>query len=339
MENEQRTFWPYRTSWSLACVLILLAILLILFRVIRANWDFPGKDSETVVLIGILLVSLLPLLAAMIDVIIERGGILSFKYFNLDFSQALKIGMSGITIPTNIGIPSQVITDNNSEQILGMLRKATKCEAVIIDLEKGEAWWETRLMVLLAGATRNGKPGKIVFVATDSGVEDLFQGWSHPDELFQCLLKSNPQYSLSYHTAMAAARQWRMVEPAPGAPQVALPSWMQGLATIYPWMARDPSTGIPNEMFPEQLLAIELGNKIESQGPPKAISIARLDELFRPVLRKNSIDESWKPERQLSEFFADDASHIAVTNKGKYRTIVERLKVLSSIVKTMVEKK
>jgi len=92
-------------------------------------------------------------------------------------------------------------------------------------------------------------------------------------------------------------------------------------------------------MLPEQILAVELGREIETQVQHKTISIARLEELFRPVLRKNSIDQCWETERQISEFFADDSSHIAITNKGKYVAIIEKLKILYAIVKTLVEKK
>ena len=342
MDQSERKFWPYKTSRCLLSAAGILVVLTAIFVVLRLRLNWPDKSSETVIFIGILLISLLPLAAALIDAIIERGGVLGFKDFKLDFSQATKIGMGEITIPTNIGIPSHAITDNDSAQILDTLRKAITCEAVIIDLEEGQAWWETRLLVLLAGATRTGKPGKLVFVGTDGAVRNRFQGWSHPDELFQRLLKSNLQYSLIYHRAMAVARQWELVEPAPGMPSPfppPIPTWMQGLAASYQSMTRDPSTETPNEMLPEQILAVELGREIETQVQHKTISIARLEELFRPVLRKNSIDQCWETERQISEFFADDSSHIAITNKGKYVAIIEKLKILYAIVKTLVEKK
>jgi hypothetical protein len=80
---------------------------------------------------------------------------------------------------------------------------------------------------------------------------------------------------------MAATRKWQLIEPekpVPGVPQPPFPIWMQGLATLHPWMARDASTGLPNEMLAEQLLAIELGQELESQGQHKTISIVRMVE-------------------------------------------------------------
>lgn len=49
---------------------------------------------------------------------------------------------------------------------------------------------------------------------------------------------------------------------------------MQGaLATQHYWWAFDQATGLPNELLAEQLLASDLGAKIESQGEPKKISL------------------------------------------------------------------
>ena len=60
-------------------------------------------------------------------------------------------------------------------QILDALREATACEVVIIDLEDGQAWWETRLLVLLAGAVRLKRPERVVFVGKDGGVDRSFR--------------------------------------------------------------------------------------------------------------------------------------------------------------------
>jgi hypothetical protein len=127
----------------------------------------------------------------------------------------------------------------------------------------------------------------------------------------------------SYYKAIAAARQWELVEPPPAGVVPAAPPWIQGgLASQHQWMVFDPATGLPNEMFAEQLLQSDLGANLESAGQTKSISLVRLEELFRPVLIRERIDETWPAERQMSAFFDRDAPYIAVTRNKQYTTLI-----------------
>lgn len=340
MNDTDRRFWPFRPRTSIAFTILILVCLLIIFVVLRATIDWPGEKSEPTVLIGILLISLLPVLLALVDAIIERGGVIKAGGVEIAFPQVPQMETSGFTVPVNIGLSSQAVSDSGTTEILDALRRATTSEVVIIDLEEGQAWWETRLLVLLAGAVRHKKPEKIVFVGKDKGIDKYFQGWGYPGELLISLLRAHSQYPMSYHKAMAAALQWQMVEPTgdpANPPQLA---WMQaGLAGQHPWMAFDNTTGLPNPLLAEQLLASDLGTEVESEEQPKRISLVRLEELFRPVLHKESIDESWTAERQLSEFLNSDSDYSVITQNGKYLTMVSSMIVLNSIVRTLVEKK
>jgi hypothetical protein len=284
-------------------------------------------------------------LLALVDVFIERGGVIEYGGVKIDFSKVPQMGVSGFTVPVNIGVRGEPVTDSSTTQILDTLRQAATCDAVIIDLEEGQAWWETRLLVLLAGAERLKKPEKFVFVGTDAGKGQCFQGWAHASDLLPHLVRADPQYLRSLKTARAAARQWELVEPqnlaAPANPSIAIqPPLMQiGLATQHLWMVPDGSTGLLNELLAEQLLASDLGAKIESQGEPKKISLVRLERLFRPVLIKDRIDETWPADRQVSTFLDGDAPYIAVTQNGKYLTLVSRLAVFNEMLRSVVEKK
>ena len=74
-----------------------------------------------------------------------------------------------------------------------------------------KAWWETPLLVLLAGAVRHKK---IVFVGKDANMDRRFQGWSYADDLLPQLVIAHPQYARSLESAWAAAaRHWELVEP------------------------------------------------------------------------------------------------------------------------------
>ena len=341
MNDTDRKFWPFRPRTSIASAIIIFIGLLIIFVVLKRVNIWPTiEKAEITVLIGILLFSLLPILLALVDAIIERGGVIKAGGVGIDFSQVPQTGVSGFTVPVNIGIPGQSVSDSGTTEILDALKQATACNVVIIDLEDGQAWWETRLLVLLAGAVRLKRPEKVVFVGKDSGIDSRFQGWGATSKLLRCLLQAHPQYPLSFHKAMAAARQWEMVEPTGDIQNPPLPPWAQlGLAAQHPWMAFDNTTGLPNELLAEQLLASDLGTEVESKGMSKTINLFRLEELFGPVLHKESIDESWPAERQLSVFLNSDSDYLAVTQNGRYSTLISRLKVLNSIVRTLVEKK
>ena len=84
-------------------------------------------------------------------------------------------GAAGLQIASNIGVPGQPVTDSDTQQILDTLKQATASNVVVVDLEGGKAWWETRLLVLLAGAVRLGKPDKIVFLGKHANFDRQFR--------------------------------------------------------------------------------------------------------------------------------------------------------------------
>jgi len=344
MSESTSRFWPFDARVSIVSTIALLVVLLLLVVVLRVTIDWPSEESENILLIGVLLLSLLPVLLAVVDVLIERGGVIEYKGVKIDFSQVPRVGISGITVPVNIGVRGEPVNDSSTTQILDALKQATACDVVIIDLEEGRAWWETRLLVLLAGAERLKRPDKIVFIGTDAGKEHRFQGWAYAGDLLRHLVHAHPQYLRSLQTARAAARQWELVEPInpanpanPGAAPIQ-PPWLQGaLATQHPWMAFDGATGLANVLLAEQLLATDLGEKLERE--PRTISLVRLSELFRPVLNTESIDQSWASDRQISTFLDGEAPYVAITQNGSYATLVARLSILNALVKTLVARK
>jgi hypothetical protein len=337
--------WPFKPRSAILISIFILIILLIFLAIFRTTLSWPSQESERMVLLGIFIISLLPIILMLADLMIERGATVEYKGVKIAFSQAQTGTTPGITIPANIGVAGQPVSDSSTTQILDALRQAVSTNIVLVDLEEGQAWWETRLLVLVSGAVRHNQPKTIVFVATDGGTRNCFQGWGSASDLLPLLLNAHPKYRIIYQTALAAARQWEMVEPQGPNIQPPQPTWMQspghlaGLATRHSWMAFDVSTGLPNKFYAEQLLASELGEKIEQIEPPRTISIVRLEELFRPVLHKEAIDESWPSERQLNEFFTNDLPHVAITNNGQFKSLISRTSVLNKMVGTLVQSK
>lgn len=347
MNEPDRKFWPYGRQTSMIwSIVIFLGLFFILLQLkIFDLWKISA-ESDTAVLIGIVIVSLLPIGLSVVDVIIERGGVIEYGGVKIDFTQVSATGVSGFAVPTNIGVPGQAITDSSTTEILEALSEATACEMVVIDLGDGQAWWETRLLVLLAGAARIGRPEKIVFVGNDGGVYGSFQGWGYSMKLLPYLLKAHTQYSRIYYAAQAAARQWELVEPVmllnPNSPAVIPlqpPGMQPGLATKHPWMAFDPETGLPNHLFAEQLLASELGGTLETLEGPKPISLGRLRDIFHPVLYKDAIDITWPVDRQVAEFFDSKFNHVVITERGNYQSLTSRVSLLNEFVRRLTEKK
>lgn len=347
MSDDNRKFWPFQPRFILIAVGLFLILSLALVAGLRVALRWPTSQSDNIVLVGILLLSLLPILLALLDVIIERGGVVEYRGIKVDFSQSKEKGRAGITIAPNIGVQGTPVTESNTIQILDTLRQATSSDIVIIDLEDGQAWWETRLLVLLAGAVRLNKPDKVVFVGKEANQDRRFQGWSHPSDLLPRLMTAHPQYQRSLQAAWAADAQWKLVEPVdsptPSATVVPLPPTpicVSGtLAIGHQWMAFDNTTGLHNQLFAEQVLQDDLGQKIETQGGSREVTLTRLEELFRPILHREHIDLSWPLYRQLEVFVSLDAPVIAVTSHDKYSAIVSREAVITEVLRALIAEK
>jgi hypothetical protein len=343
MNQNDHRFWPYKTRMSLLLSLVILVLLVI---ILRFSLGWPSERSETIVLIGALVLSLSPVILALLDIIIERGMAVEIKGIRIDFSKLNAVAIDNFTVSQNIGVPGEPVTDSGTMRILEELRRAVKSDIAIIDLKEGEAWWETRLLLLLSGASRIGQPATIVFVGTEGGKQKTFLGWAPAPSLLACLLRADAMYQRCWLLSKAVARQWELVEPIypaqnqdTSAPAPPLP-WMVGLlSNNHTWMAFNQD-GLPNELFAEQYLANELGNMIETRpGGIRRISIQRLEELFRPVLKKKAIDQSATPEQQKERFFAEDASLIAMTNQGQYLGMVSKMAVFNDLFKNLTRKK
>jgi hypothetical protein len=222
------------------------------------------------------------------------------------------------------------LNDSNTAEIVDTLRMATSHDVAVVDLEDGQAWWETRLLVLCSGATRLGRPVAIVFVATEAGVEQSFQGWARPSELLRHLIEARDDLRLSYEQAAATAKQWEL---APPPPPTSPPTSTSPL--VLPWS--DPPVPAPgfavsdrggrqhlNEFAPEQILAEEVG-KLEQPSEPKGINVVRLRELFAPYLRTVAVAESAENRVWVAAVLGTTEPFLAVTGQGgRYLGLVPR---------------
>jgi hypothetical protein len=270
MNGSDRHLWPFTPRTGIFAAIVLFFVLLLTLAVLRVTADWPSESSESAVLLGVLLVSLVPIVLVLLDTMMQRGGVIEVHGVTLDFTHMRAVGTSGVTVPVNVGAPGRPVVDSGTIEIMDTLREATTSNIVVIDLEEGQAWWETRLLVLLSGAERLGRPKVVVFVGTEAGKPQQFQGWGYADELLRTLIRADPQYRQNLQRARVAGRQWDLVDPnpltdcnTPPANPTALPWMTETLATQYSWMAFE--NGVKKDLFVEQVLANELGTQIESQ--------------------------------------------------------------------------
>jgi hypothetical protein len=99
-------------------------------------------------------------------------------------------------------------------------------------------------------------------------------------------------------------------------------------------MAFCDDNGLPNELLAEQFLQNELGYKIEQKPEgSKHLNISRLNEIFKPILIKQSIDTRWTNEKQATAFFTSDTEFIAITENSKFNTLASKTKLINEVLK------
>lgn len=337
MINKKDDYKLFKLQYGIIASVIILFTLVALLIVLRKLLEWPEKDSEKTILIGIFIFSLMPFIFYIVDIAIKRGGKFEIGNFKLDFSKVEESKLSKFVVPANIGTRGQAIDETSMITILNTLEQATTNSIAIVDLEDGQAWWETRLLVLLSGAKRLGYPNKIVFVATVSGKEQYFIGWAYPNSLIKSILDDNIKYKQSYLTAKSISLQWNLIEPIPGIQFPQPFPWMQGKAFNKSNLIFDGNTGLPNDLYEEQLLQNELGNEIEKPEGGKPITYGRLIDLFNSFLNENFIDQNDPPEQQIKKLINDDLPYIALTQDGKYLSLVSRFNLYNEILKQLID--
>jgi hypothetical protein len=314
-------FWPFGTRAAVLLVPVLLILLLVVWGVSRDPLHFD-KAHAGWVLLGIVLLSVLPLLLVVLESVALSGG--SIEVGKVKFALTAAATAQSLVVATRNVAPGASISDTGSAQIIDGLRRARSARIVVVNLEDGHAWWESRLLILCAGAVRLGRPLVIVFTAMRSGRANQFVGWGHPTELLDRLLDANPDYARKFEHAMglaSAARQEHSV-PRAGAQARMVPQAKSFI--VYP---HDPES--LNPFLEEQLLADALGS-VES--PPREIGLGRLHDLFDPVLHIGRVDRTDLEAEWFKKALRSDEEYVAVTDSDTYVALMTRDDVISEVL-------
>lgn len=228
------------------------------------------------------------------------GSLVSLQFSKReDFIQEVTVSPPPILQPQQ-DVDTSAVT-NIIDALENALKDAAGEDVAVVDLGKGADWWETRLFLLCAGAARRGRPTAIVFVATvSSGRRRVFQGWAPPAELAQQLLAKREDLHDPYNKAYDEARP-------------------------------------PIDESREALLANELA-QIEMYGRHGVITVSRLHELFKPVLRtsvdldQENVDDLW-----IRTVLSTTDRFIAVTHGDDYKGLQSRDEAVNDILRALVD--
>ncbi|MGF1426525.1 hypothetical protein [Kitasatospora sp. LaBMicrA B282] len=288
----------------------LLAALLIVWGAARTALHLE-QVSAGWVLLGIAALSVLPLVLVVLDGLASTGGSIEVGTVKIALTAETAV-QPQVVVPSNVtNDPGTALADSGGHRILTALKKAAAADAVVVDLADGHAWWETRLLILCAGATRRGRPSAVVFTGVQAGRPGRFLGWGHPNELLEALLEADPDYRREYVKAngFGATARLDTAQRLPDPPSV-------------PVVVPADQPAVLNPFLEEQFLAILLAPK-ETPAPVE-ISTGRLHSLFDSVLRTASVDRSVGDADWVRSALRSEDERIVLTESGRYVGMMSR---------------
>ncbi|MEU4157395.1 hypothetical protein [Actinoplanes sp. NPDC026670] len=308
----------------------MLVVLLVAFAITRAVADWPEPERESAVLIGILVLALLPLLLILLGNVVSGGAVEAFGV-RIEFAPDEHVQQEVVVSPGDTAAFGQLLGDSGTVAIVETLRASARHEVAVVDLEDGTNWWETRLLVLCAGAVRQARPTAIVFVASAPGVEREFKGWAEPGELLDILLAMRPDFRAAHERAAVAVRHWELASPQ-AAPPVSNPVRPEIAYLVFDGQRRRPYAD-------EQILATEL-RQIEEDGRQGALTVVRLDDLFHGVLRTvaTDLDATADSGRAFVRAALSTTDRfLAVTHGTTYAGLVLREQAVNDFLRTLLD--
>ena len=335
LEFQKDKFWPFDRGASFVWAIGSLLAMVLALALLRATLGWPSEGGQNVAFIGIAAFALLPILLAFADAHNERGKKAGID-LNLEGLERFANAAVETALPANLGVGGRIVERHETGLVLGALGTACGAEVVLVDLEAGQAWTETRFVGLVAAATRVGRPSRVVFLATQGGAPRRFVGWADPRDLLNATLRVDPEYRVAFHQAQAAARQWSLLEPAaqgkPMSDSECRATYVTGdVAQRYDFSeltVLDRSQEFPDRFLAERIMIGELGDRVDRIAAPRYLTVTRVEELFRSVLYTDALDSAWDPERSTHAFEQANAAALAILENGVYTRLIDRSRLL-----------
>jgi hypothetical protein len=322
-QQMARRFWPYTANTAVLVTPLLFVVLLVAWGVGREPAHLENAPVGWV-LLGIVALSLLPVALLVLEGLAVSGGSVEVGKVKVALTAAAQ-AQPLVVAPPNVA-PGTHITDTGSEQIIEGLRRARSAKVVVVGLEDGHAWWESRLLILSEGAVRLGRPEVMVFTASRQGKPDQFVGWGHPADVRDRLVQANPDYGMARDRALGLAAAARQQHAVGGVIPLALKNKQH---IVHP-----TSPDVLNPFLEEQFLADALG---PLEAPPREIGFGRLEDLLDPVLHSGAVDRTDLDAEWFRKALQSDEEYVAVADAGTYVALMTRADVVSEVLLAVTE--
>jgi hypothetical protein len=369
-----RRFWPFESRYAWWASTLLLPATIAIAVVLQKLGVLPGARMAWWVLLGAVIIGLLPIL------LLVLGGVSAVKAAGVEVAfaavqvavQAAEETTGRSTLSDNLGAPPGVVLDTSGDTIIQALRSAVTNDVVVVNLGDGHEWWDTRLLLLIAGATRLGHPRAIAFTATLAGRPGQYLGWALPAELLRTQLSRSVRWGEAYRLAHrntllsslaapialdAADSTMRLPWPSAGRQRVwgTVPPDQTALAksnadgsSELPWpnpeAAWPPtasnSQGPDDPHLPERFLLDQLRPLEGSQQPEQRekleVTAARLKDLFGPVLNTDALDTQKPGAAWVDGILDGTAPYVAITSRGQFTSLVPRDVAINAVLRSLV---
>ena len=225
-------------------------------------------------------------------------------------------------IVENLGAAAEPIAQSSLRSLLRALRRAHDSEVIVVDLRRGQTWWDTRLFILIAGAARRNRPQVVAFIGDRNGRTGVFLGWATPSRLLEMHLAAEPAFGAPYASALARTLQWQIGTPPadpPGTAKYVILPWTNTALSLPPVEGDTADPEFAMELFLQQAL----------EGPgaviaPRHVSVQRLLALYEPELITDEV-EAAAPDRVWADLLVTGhRRYFAVTTAGTFKYLVSR---------------
>jgi hypothetical protein len=328
--------WPWPTSTAVLATIASLVALFVIFAVIRATTDWPASEHEGWVVLGIALLSVVPIVLLILDVTARNSGQVSVLGVSLSFASASQEAATTVrteTLDANLGNDSADVIERSSlPVVVKALRSARDLDVTVVDLRAGATWWESRLFILVAGAAQRGRPSAIAFVGDGNGERRQFVGWAPPTALLRLHVASDEALATALRVARAENQQWAMGAPVPGiTTAVDLPTGTRLFLPSEPDEVVDPEFAM--ELFLNRAIMTHANEALK-----RPVTVPRLLELYTPALITDHIAVGASDQEWIELLRAKHRQFFAVTSSGEsLKTLVPREALVTALVTRLAE--
>lgn len=337
--------WPWSPRLAVVLAPLILVVLAIGVAILRNAAGWPSDEYQGWIALGVVLLALVPVLLMVVQMVATTGGEIKVAGVALSFAAASQEAAAAVrttTLEENLGATADDALERTSlSSVLRALRRARDSDVTVIDLRAGHTWWESRLLILVAGAARRGRPQALAFVGDRNGQRGIFLGWASPGRLLELHLASDPSLAEAYSAAVTKAGQWELGELLPGNACVSLP-W-NGQSLCLPAVSdAGPDPRFAFELFLQQALEMRQPSGSSPQPPspgprPNFVTIARLRQLYEAALVTDQVEAGSQDNVWIDALRRQHRPFFAVTADSRLKALVPREALLTALVVRLAE--